>query len=100
MEGIGCLRQINTCCQVPLLVNLKKNPTFKVWCFYRYLVHGLLQIYDIYSCMAYLGSMASASSLLKYSDRINNDDILCKTLIDDTLTHRDDGIKQRGKYLP
>jgi hypothetical protein len=36
----------------------------------------------------------------KCGGRINNDDILFKTLIDDTLTHCDDGIKQRGKYLP
>ncbi len=39
-EGIGGLRQINTCRQVPLLVKFEEKPTFRVWCLYRYLVHG------------------------------------------------------------
>jgi hypothetical protein len=37
----GGLRQINTCRQVPLLVNFYEKPTFTVRCLYRYLVHGL-----------------------------------------------------------
>ncbi len=37
----NCLRQINTCRQVPWLVNFKEKPTFRVWCLYRYLVHVL-----------------------------------------------------------
>ncbi len=35
----GCLRQINTCRQVPLLVNFYEKSTFRVWCLYSYLVH-------------------------------------------------------------
>jgi hypothetical protein len=37
-EGIGGLGQINTCRQVTLLVNFLENPTYRVWCLYRYLV--------------------------------------------------------------
>ncbi len=36
----GGLRQINTCRQVPLLVNFWEKPTFSVKWHYRYLVHG------------------------------------------------------------
>ena len=36
--GIGDLRQINTCRQVPFLVDFKEKPTFRVWCLTRYLV--------------------------------------------------------------
>ncbi len=32
--------QINTCHQVPLMVNFKGKPTFGVWCLYRYSVYG------------------------------------------------------------
>ncbi len=39
----GGLRQINTSRQVPLLV----KPTFRIWCLYRYLVHGLHQEREI-----------------------------------------------------
>jgi hypothetical protein len=35
-EGIGGLRQVNTCRQVPLLVSFLEKPTFRVWCLYRY----------------------------------------------------------------
>ncbi len=38
--GIGGLRQINTCHQVPLLVNFEVKQTFSVRCLYKYLVHG------------------------------------------------------------
>ncbi len=38
-EGIGGLRQVNTCRQVPFLVNFSEKPKFRVWCLYRYLVH-------------------------------------------------------------
>jgi hypothetical protein len=31
-----------SCRQVPLLVNFWEKPTFRVWCLYRYLVHGLV----------------------------------------------------------
>ncbi len=34
----GGLRQINTCRQVPLLVNFWEKPTFRVWCRFKYLV--------------------------------------------------------------
>ncbi len=37
----GGLRQINTCRQVPFLVKFSEKPTFRVWCLYRYLVHGI-----------------------------------------------------------
>jgi hypothetical protein len=39
-EGIGGLRQISICRQVPFLVNFKEKPTFRICCLYRYLVHG------------------------------------------------------------
>jgi len=38
-EQIKDLKQINTCRQVLLLVNLFKKLTFRVWCPYRYLVY-------------------------------------------------------------
>jgi hypothetical protein len=31
---------MNTFRQVPLVVNFKEKPTFRIWCLYRYLVHG------------------------------------------------------------
>ncbi len=37
-------RQINTCRQVPLLVNFSEKPTFRVWCLYRYFVHDTVHI--------------------------------------------------------
>jgi hypothetical protein len=40
----GRLRQINTCLQVPLLVNFLEKPIFRVWCFYIYLVHAPHQV--------------------------------------------------------
>ncbi len=39
-KNLGGEGASDTCRQVPLLVNFFKNPTFRVWCLYRYLVHG------------------------------------------------------------
>ncbi len=41
-QGIGGLRQINTCRQVPLLVTFFKQ-TFRVWYLFRYLFYGWLR---------------------------------------------------------
>ncbi len=39
-QNLGGERASDTCRQVPLLVNFWEKPTFRVWCLYRYLVHG------------------------------------------------------------
>jgi hypothetical protein len=40
----GGLGQINTCRQVPLLLNFEEKSTFRVWCLYIYLVHAATTI--------------------------------------------------------
>ncbi len=45
--GIGGLRQINTCRQVPLPINFKEKPTFTVWCLDIYLVHAVNLFTDL-----------------------------------------------------
>jgi hypothetical protein len=42
----GGLRQINTCCQIPVQVNFSEKTTSRVWCLYSYLVHDLYCIVD------------------------------------------------------
>ncbi len=38
-------QKINTCRKVPVLANFKEKPTFRVWCLYRYVVHGVITLF-------------------------------------------------------
>jgi hypothetical protein len=54
---------INTCRQVPLLVNFYEKPTYRVWYLYRYFVHA-----DLESVGAALSTPLPTSLNIKLSD--------------------------------
>jgi hypothetical protein len=64
--------QINTCRQVPLLVNFEEKSTFRVWCLYSYLVYGSL--YELFTRMAVYSKSYVADGDLVEENLVNLND--------------------------